>query len=687
MKRIRVLFAGNPNTGKSTLINRLSGSRIHVSNWTGTTTQKITAIVNYGDYTLELIDLPGVYDFLPTTLEEEIAIREILNNPPDVIVNVVDASHLERDFHITVELTEMGIPMVVVLNMVDEARSRGRDVDTEALSKRLGVPVVATVARTGEGVDRVLEAIMDSRKPVPVVKYDEDVEEAVSQLSSLIDHSSHRWIAVSMLIYDDLDLFPVNDEIKKRARELKKKFEGRDLLLEVEGKRLSFARELARITYVVRENRQTITHKLDRVLLNPFFGSIIMLLLLIFSFRFAFFLSSPWVDFISTVEEVLAGWLASTGMPSLLLSFLVDGIIAGVGTVISFAPVLFLFYMVISFIEQSGILARAAFLMDTFMGAVGLPGKGFVPLIMGFGCNVPAVYATRTLESPRDRLKVAMMIPFMSCSARLPVLVLFASIFFPKNPVPVVLLLYLLGVIVAFITAFLMDRFIKGGTSFSVFELPPYRIPPLRTIIFHSWMRTLDFLRGAGTVILLAVIIVWFMLNFPEPYSEHSLFGLISRSLTGVFSLIGINDWRLIGSLIPGFIAKEVIIGSLAVSYLGAEPIHALGLLEGLKMIVGGFYQAVIQTFASIPAVFGIPRFQVPVSGGPLGQILSSVLNTPSALAYMVFVLLYTPCVATVAALKQEFGKRWAILSIAYQLTVAFLISFIIYRLAVMIHG
>ncbi len=409
-----------------------------------------------------------------------------------------------------------------------------------------------------------------------------------------------------------------------------------------------------------------------------------MVLFLILSFRFAFFLSSPWVDFIGTVSEVLGGWLLAAGVRGAVASFLIDGLISGVGTVVSFAPVLFLFYLVIGFMELSGIMARMAFVLDTMMAAVGLPGKAFVPLVMGFGCNVPAIYATRTLENFYDRLRVGLMIPFMSCSARLPVLVLFAAVFFPRNPVPVVLSLYLLGALVAFFTGFLLGKLFRYDAP-SVFEIPPYRIPDVGRLVGVAWSRTMEFIRGAGTVIVAGVVLVWLSMHIR--IAGESIYRMFSGELLPLFHLMGVRDWRLVGALIPGFVSKEVIIGALAVGFPGMGHISPVGLVEGLSTIWDSFLRAVKQSIGSFWAVFGIPGFRIPPVETSLGVHLSKVLSPAGALAYMVFVLLYTPCVATVAAIKQEFGRKWALLSIAYQMAVAFVLAMLVYKIAMLIHG
>ncbi len=676
-RTLKVVFVGNPNTGKSTLINALAGANLKVSNWAGTTVERLSATLRHGDVMMELIDLPGTYDILPNNLEESITFRELLLSDADVVVNVLDAGNLERNLHVTLELAEMGIPMVLVLNMVDEAEKKGYEVHPEVLEDSIGVPVLTTVAVKGIGVGELPDAILKARPPKPVVRYPEDIERAARKLEPLIPHRAKRWMSLTLLTgeWDDL---PVPDGVKEMARELRKGFGGRDVFVEIESARFEKAKALTGEVLRRREEKvkMDLTERIDSVVLNPLLGSVLFLLLTVLTFRFTFTLSAPWVDFVGVVQEVLSGWVASLNLHPLLTSFLVDGVINGVGTVLSFAPVLFLLYLAISFLELVGLLARAAFLLDSLMAMVGLPGKAFVPLVLGFGCNVPAVYATRSLENFYDRLKVALVVPFMNCSARLTVHALFAAVFFPRTAPYVVLFLYALGVVMAMLTARALGRVIRSESP-AVFELPPYRMPPIFYLVRQAWERTMGFVEGAGGIILAAVVVVWALVNFPSP--ENNLYAGISRVLSVPFSFVGISDWRLVGSLIPGFIAKEVVIGSLAVSYLGGEAVQSIGFLEGVRTILSAFGTAVFETLKGIPALFYLPGVELTASGGKLGEVMRQVLTPRSALAYMVFVLLYTPCVATVSAIRQEFGGKWATVSVAYQLLTAFVVSWMVY--------
>ncbi len=681
-KTLKVVFVGNPNTGKSTLINALAGSDLKISNWAGTTVEKVSALLRYRGYDVELVDLPGTYDILPNNLEEEITFKELLSEY-DVIVNVIDTGHLERNLHVTLELAEMGRPMVVVLNMVDEAESRGYEVHPEVLEEVLGVPVITTVATKGIGVWEIPKAILKFAVPRPAVVYPEDIERAAREIERLIKRPEKRWMSLALLS-GEWSPTDIPKEILNSVKDLRERFKGRDLFLEIESARFESARDIAQRVLRRRKEEASldITDRVDRFVLHPVWGNVFFALLTLLVFRFTFLLSAPWVDYIGLVQEVLGGWVASLGLNPLLTSFLVEGVINGVGTVLSFAPVLFLLYLAISFLEMSGLLARAAFQLDALMRFAGLPGKAFVPLILGFGCNVPAVYSTRSLENFSERLKTALVIPFMNCSARLTVHVLFAAVFFPNVAPYMVMAMYFIGVLVAMLTALAMGRVVKSENA-AVFELPPYRIPKASVILRQAYNRTMGFVEGAGGVILLAVVLVWLMVNFPSP--EDNFLKLLSNWAVGVFSLIGINDWRLISSLIPGFIAKEVVIGSLAVSYLGGEPFQAVGLWEGLRALAEGFASALLGTLKGLIGMFWLPSLDLSASGGKLGEVLRGVLTPASAFAYMVFILLYTPCVATVSAIRQEFGNRWAALSIAYQITVAFAVSWLAYRLAVLV--
>lgn len=645
---------GNPNVGKSTLINALAGSRLEVGNWSGTTVEKLSASLALGDRELLLVDLPGAYSLAATNTEETLTREELLKGEFDLILNVVDATNLERNLYLTLELIELGKPVVVVLNLIDEAHAQGFHPDAGQLSKLLGLPVVTTEARSGRGV-RELLGCLDAQvvAPRPVVTYPEAVNSAIEGYTGCL------WEALEQ-VPDGLDL------------------------VVLENRFLCAERITTEVVEKVTVAPRTRDH-FDRILLHPVVGVPLFLLALLFTFRFTFLFSDPWIEFFGLSQQVLAGWVGAWGLPDGLRSFLADGVIGGLGTVVAFAPVLFFLYLGMSFLEASGFLARISVLADRMARAVGLSGRSLIPLILGFGCNVPAIYATRGLESFSERLRTSLAVPFMACSARLAVFALFASIFFPERAALVVFGLYLLGLVVGLLTAGLL----RGQTGSEdvpsgVMELPPYRLPGLKLVVRQAGRRTWSFIKGAGGMITAAVLVIWLMLHIPGGPMEQSLYGRVAGGLGYVFAPMGVQDWRLVGALMPGFIAKEVVIGTLGVSFLGSEPAVVLSLGEGLKMLTQGLGTAGLATLNAVPAMVGLPEFLPAEIDAPNGLpgLLATSVSAAGALAYLVFILLYTPCVATVAAIRDEFGKRWALFTVFYQLGVAYLAGILVYWMA-----
>ena len=644
---------GNPNVGKSTLINALAGSRLEVGNWSGTTVEKLSARRHLEDRDLLLVDLPGAYSLAATNTEEKLTREELLKGEFDLILNVVDATNLERNLYLTLELLELGRPVVVVLNLLDEAQAQGHHPDPRALSERLGVPVVATDARSGKGVSGVLFYLDAQGPPKPVVEYPESIEQAMADR-----FEPTLWESLEQ-VSGELDLVVL---------------EARFACAE------AIAKEVVNRVEVAPRTRDYF----DRLLLHPVVGAPLFLLALLLTFRFTFLFSDPWIEFFGLTQEVLAGWVGAMGLPDTLRSFLADGVIGGLGTVVAFAPVLFFLYLGMSFLESSGFLARISVLADRIARAVGLSGRSLIPLVLGFGCNVPAIYATRGLESFSERLRTAMAVPFMACSARLAVFALFASIFFPDKAALVVFGLYLLGLVVGLLTAGLLrGRAGNDEVPSGVMELPPYRLPGFRLVLRQAAQRTWAFIKGAGGMITVTVLAIWLMLHIPAGSMEKSLYGSTAKVMSYAFAPMGVEDWRLVGALMPGFIAKEVVIGTLGVSYLGTEPVAALGLGEGLMQLGQGLGQAGLSTLNAFPAMFGLPEF-LPEEEAPAGlpALLASSVSAAGALAYLVFLLLYTPCVATVAAIRDEFGKKWALFTVFYQLGVAYFGGILVYWVA-----
>jgi ferrous iron transport protein B len=679
---LRFVAVGNPNTGKTTLVNALSGSCLRIGNWPGTTVERVETCFPVGDRHACLVDLPGAYSLAAGTAEERLTRDELLAARPDAVVDVVDASNLERNLYLTLELAELGYPLVVALNLLDEAQARGLDLRLEILEERLGVPVVATVAVREQGMEGLVSAALQARPATLRLDYPDSIESAVTRLEPLIPHPSRRWMALAALSGEPISL----DEPASRLLEsLKVELAslGVDPFLGVVGTRYQAAREMAASVQVTRPGAHRLTEALDRWFLHPWLGIPLFLLGMLLVFRFTFQFSDPWVGWLGQIQEVLGGWIAAMPLPGLVASFLADGLVGGIGTVLAFTPVLFFLFLALSFLEASGFLARSAFLVDRLMKAMGLPGRAFIPMILGFGCNVPAISATRTMESFSDRLRVAMAVPFAACSARLAVFTLFTSVFFPGHAAVVVFGLYLLGLLVGMLTALALGRLTPLSEAGSAMELPPYRIPTWKVVWRQASARTWSFVEGVGGAILLSVAAVWVLLNLPPGDISQSLYARLSTGLAWLLGPLGIHDWRLAGALVPGFVAKEVVIGTLGVSYLQADPVAPMGLLEGLRQIASGLFGALWATLQAIPALLGLPGIGLPPPEAPEGlpAALSQSMTRSGALAYLVFVLLYTPCVGTLMALRLEFGRRWAALSAVYQLVVAYALAFVAARL------
>lgn len=705
-----VLVVGNPNVGKTTLINAVAGTHLKVGNWSGVTVEKREADLTFEGRPVHLLDLPGAYSLSPHTPEELVTRTALLDEAPEAIINVLDAGNLERNLYLTLQLLDFDVPIALALNLVDEARDKGLTVDTAALSRVLGVPVTETVASKNQGTRELLCKALDEASLGRGVNYPPAIEEAVSDLTAqmaqwpTLPPHAHRYLALALLEGDPslrgrlsaTGHGPLLDAVDEHLAQLQA--QGSDPLIDIAEARYALASDLARVAVPLADVRRTLSERIDALTLHPLLGIPIFLLLVLLVFRFTFNVAAPFVDLIGgPLQEVVAGWATSLlgGIP-LVRDLVVGAIIPGVGTVLSFVPTMLVLYLAMSFLEDSGYMARAAFLMDRLMRGAGLDGRAFIPLILGFGCNVPAVSATRTLERRSDRLLVSMILPFISCSARLPVYVVFAAALFPRSGSWLVWGLYVLGLVVALAFALLLRRTSfpaeQGGV---LLELPPYRFPAPRVLWKHASRHTASFARRARTTVLATVALVWVLLAIPAVPGQRfahvapqdSLFGRTSQIFAPVFQPLGFGDWQATGALIPGVVAKEVVVGTLGQIYLGEETAAPapLGLLEGLGQAAGATFEAVKQSLAALPTVVALPSLGVAVNEmTPLEQALARAFTPASALAYLVFVLLYTPCIVTVGAIAQEHGRRIAWITVAYQLLTAWLVALLAYRLALL---
>lgn len=683
-RNIQVALVGNPNSGKTTLFNYASRSREKTGNYAGVTVDSKEAEYTQSGYTFSIVDLPGTYS-LKSYSPEEIYLRNyIFDNKPDVIVNIIDASNLERNLYLTTQLIDMGVQMVIALNMFDELERKGDRLDYESLGKLLGVPIIPTVSPRGKGIPELFDEIIrvyENRQPVVRhihISYGTEIENAICAISSRIkirenaaftNIVSARYLAIELLENDrefsrSITRCVNSDEIietaKKEYARLEKYYSDpvETVITDV---RYGFISGALKETLRGSKNgRPKRTLALDSYLTHRYWGIPIFVFFMWLTFFTTFEIGGypkSWMEAgISNLSE-LTGSIMPNG---LLKDFIIEGILGGVGGVIVFLPNIVILFLFISFMEDTGYMARAVFLMDKIMHKIGLHGKSFIPLFMGFGCNVPAIMATRIIESRRDRMITMLITPFMSCSARLPVYILFISAFFAKNQGSVLLLLYVLGMLFAVLSAFLLKKaFFRTPEIPFVMELPPYRIPTFRSIVKHVWFRTELYLKKIGGVILIASIIVWVLSNFPRnsslPESEQqssSLMGMIGQAIEPVMEPLGF-DWRLSVSVISGVAAKEVVVSTLGVLFQTENQDHS--------------------------SLVGKIQSETDNKGNPLFTPLV-------AFSFMLFILTYFPCIGVVSAIRRESGSwKWSAFIVLYTTGVAWLLSFSVYQIGTLL--
>lgn len=669
MKEIRVALVGNPNVGKTTILNYLVGTNLKVGNWSGVTVEKKEGKVRFGDWEVYFVDLPGVYTLENVVSEDERVTRDYLvSGDYDLILNVIETPKIERDLYLTCQLLELGKPVVIALNMIDEANTLGIDVDVNRLKELLNVEVVPTIGRTGEGVKELLPAILKAfksdKKPVQIT-YPEEIEFLIRAMLS-----------------------------GKRARN---RFEALELLKPQQGlyelvkeKRFKFsqgvAKEVTRKSLLPKEN---ITEFLDRVFLHPYAGICCFFVVMYLFFKLSFDLALPFISWIEGfIEDFLIPLtfhtLHSFGLPDILVSFACNAVIGGVGVVLSFLPLIFSMYFFLTLLETSGYLPRVSFLMDRFTHKIGLHGQSVIPVILGLGCNVPAIMATRTFQEPKDKLLVMGMIPFISCPARLMIFAYLSFIFF-SHPVLVIFCLYFFGLLLAIVTSlFLRKTVLKKELAHFVMDLPPYRIPSFSTVLNISRVYVKEFIYKAGTVIFLVSVGMWFLLNYPSSKRgiETSLAARIGQSIAPIFKPVGLGDWRITTSLISGLMAREAIISNMGVilSETKKESPPKVSFKEGLiqqgKNLLKAVKDAVFSVLNPLPQ-------SLDVSGNKEGlrAKIAKIFSYPSAISFLVFVLIYNSCAATIVAMAKEGSWRFAIGFLVYSFFLAWMCAFVAYRL------
>lgn len=657
---MEVALLGNPNTGKTSLFNHLTGSYEYVGNWSGVTIEKKVGL--FKNKMAHLVDLPGVYSLNPLSADEAVVTEYLLAGGFGKIVNIVDASQLRRNLLLTIQLIEYGKPLIIGLNMMDVAKSYGKKIKVEQLANLLGCPIAAISARTGQGCSSLAETTANYAKNEKELKvnYGELVEKYIGEMSELVEAKTNipaRWLALQCMAGNSAVISFLNMLVGKKeidqflqdaeteAKKGGKKLE--DLLFEARSNLVEDI--LARVEVIEETNKETFTNKVDCIVTNKYLGLPIFILLMYFMFMLTFdWLGSRLSDlldgFIAGIfTDMVSGILAALHVSAFIKTLAIDGIIAGVGGVLVFVPQIFILFLCLSFLEDSGYMARVALVVDKIMEKSGLNGKAVIPMIIGFGCNVPGVMAARMIETKRERMLTILLLPFMSCSARFPVYALFIGAFFAKHAALIILSIYLLSIVIVLIMAkVLSSTILKGEQSLFIIELPPYRMPSFSILFKSTWDKGKGFLKKAGTFIFAGSVAIW-LLTYLGPAGvdvkmDHSYLALIGKFIAPLLHPLGFGTWQAGASLLTGFLAKEAVVSAMNIIY-------------------------------AVPNVHS------------LQHLMSEVYTPLASYSFMVFILLYIPCLATLATIyKETASKKWSAFAVVYSLTIAYGIAFIIYQ-------
>ncbi len=677
-ENLTIGFIGNPNCGKTTLFNAYTGANLKVANWPGVTVEKVEGAIKSHDLNIRLVDLPGTYSLTSYTMEEMVSRQFILSDEVDVIINVADASSLERNLYLTLQLLELGKPVVLALNMMDIVEKRGMEIDLHRLPEMLGIPVIPVSARKRTGLESLLHAaahhkgcadpdclihhhkneahhIHDHHSEYAMV-YSDEIEDKIDHVMVALGEKypslqNYRWHAIKLLGQDKevCEKYPIDlPQITDKNYET-----------QIINEKYDFIQEVIEEVLLHKQRQDRFTERVDRALTHRIWGIPIFLGIM----AVVFFLTFTVGDWMKGYFEIGIGFLSNLAQQGLaaihagevLESLVVEGIIGGVGTIVTFLPNIFILFLALAFLEDSGYMARVAYVMEGLMSKLGLSGKAFIPMLLGFGCTVPAIMASRALENKRDRYKVMLVTPFMSCNARLTIYILFSEMFFGKNAMLVAYSMYLIGIVVAILVSLslhLIDR--RKSENYLLIELPEYKMPDARTVAIYVWEKVKDYLGKAGTTIFLATLIIWFLLNFGlhgyAPDMSEGFGAMVGRWMVPVFAPIGLGFWQITVALIAGISAKEVVVSSCAV----------------LFGIVNANSPTGMQEFSAVLTEIGF---------GPL-----------NAFCLMVFCLLYIPCAAALATVHKESGSwGWTGFVAAFQLIVAWVVTFVVYQVGLLI--
>lgn len=708
-KSIRVALVGNPNCGKTSLFNIAANAHEHVGNYSGVTVDAKEGVFEHGGYSFTLVDLPGTYSLSAYSPEELYVRKNLIDETPDVVINVIDASNLQRNLYLTTQVIDMNLRMVVALNMYDELKASGDQLDIKQLGYLLGLPIVPTISRTGEGIEKLFDtviAVYEHNTPELSrhihINHGPELEQSIDRIKLILQKNdkirqkySTRYLAIKYL-ENDSDIAKVVEALPERDEIIAARFEEQKRLKDMLGVSAETAIVEAKYAFIQgalaetwkrndkKREQKTFSEKIDAVVTDKWLAFPIFLVLLFIVFQGTFTLGAYPVDWIQwcvdKFGEMVRGFMGEWWLRDLI----VDGIIGGVGSVLVFLPNILLLYLFISLLEDSGYMARAAFIMDRMMHKMGLHGKSFIPMIMGFGCNVPAIMATRTIESRKSRLLTILVIPFMSCSGRLPVYILLTAAFFPHHAGLVLLGLYVLGIALAVISARGLSHFIKDDDLPFVMELPPYRIPTAKAVFRHTWEKCKEYLSKIGGVILVCSIAIWFLSYFPnhdkystaEEQQENSFLGYLGKAVEPALAPLGF-DWKMDIGILSGIGAKELIVSTLGIMYSEDDAAGSATVQANIQEADSEGTQEA-ESEGTQEAVSA----DAPENTSHLQKALQKHTTPAGALAYLVFILLYLPCIATFFAIRHEAGSwKWAFLSAAMTLALAWIFSFATFRL------